>query len=409
VAGQLTVPVAESMEREYVAHRASVMAVLRADFGGLPDHEELYQEAWAEALEIQARGEEIQNLGALLRTIAWRRGRDRLRKQTPDTFDPTGPALERHADPGMAPEDVVAVRLDAALIRQVVESLEPRHAAVIKLRFERHLNSREIGVELGVSPKRLEKIVTEAYARVEQALAEPQHGESEWRRHQRSLLLACEAGLASVGQRQQARAMLRDDPGARALLAEIRRTLDRVAAILPVPLLATAAHTRLLRLRVGVSDRLAALRDALAGLAHRLTGHPLAAEQAGAGGTISLGGAAVLKATLVCVAFTGGTVVCLTGGLGHGHHPPTSPRPGLSARSTRAAEPIPRPALPAPARRVHVASRRVGGTTTRASAPAAPSPAPAGGTEFGPGAVGSSSAPAQASAAPSGGGGEFLP
>src|SRR3954452_2856609 len=38
------------LEQEYLAHREMVLAMLRAEFGGLRDHEELYQEAWAEAL-----------------------------------------------------------------------------------------------------------------------------------------------------------------------------------------------------------------------------------------------------------------------------------------------------------------------------------------------------------------------
>src|SRR5947199_10220616 len=118
---QLTAGEPRALEVEYVKHRAGVLAMLRADFGGLPDHEGLYQEAWAEALDIQARGGEIVNLGGLLRTIAWRRGRDRLRRQRPDAVDPASQVFAAQADPAAQPEEQVEVRLDAALIRQVVD------------------------------------------------------------------------------------------------------------------------------------------------------------------------------------------------------------------------------------------------------------------------------------------------
>ena len=130
---QLTARESLAMEREYVAHRSVVLAMLRNEFGGVPDHEELYQEAWTEALEIQARGGDIVNLGGLLRTIAWRRARDRLRKQRPMAIDPGSPLFAAQTDPAQPLVEQAVTRFDAAVIRQVVESLEPRQAAAIKL------------------------------------------------------------------------------------------------------------------------------------------------------------------------------------------------------------------------------------------------------------------------------------
>ena len=80
----LTPAESRDLEREYVAHRPAVLAMLRSDYRSLSDHEELYQEAWAAILELRARGVEIDNLRALLKKIAWRRARDRVRKHTPD-------------------------------------------------------------------------------------------------------------------------------------------------------------------------------------------------------------------------------------------------------------------------------------------------------------------------------------
>jgi RNA polymerase sigma factor (sigma-70 family) len=405
---QLSAGESRALELEYIEQRAVVLAMLRSEFAGLRDQEELYQEAWAEALEIQARGGEIVNLGGLLRTIAWRRARDRLRKHRPDTLDPGSQLFHRQPDPDALPEEQVEVRIDAALIRQVVESLEPRQAAAIKLRFDCHLDAREIQRRLGVSPKRLEKIVTEAYQRVESCLRVNSTGTSEWRRRQRSLLLACETGLASARQRRQASAMVREDPVCRAMLHEIRSALEQVAAVLPLPLPLLAAHGRLARRRFDVLDRLESARGQLADLAARLSGRSLTAEQATAGGAAT-GSGTLVKTVLGCLAVAGGTAVCLPGGVLTRHRPVAPARPAVVAKRSapaRLARP-PHPTLPA-APRLDPRRRRIT-TGASATAPAAASPAPTGSTEFGPGAVGSSTAPSTPSAAPAGGGGEFTP
>ncbi|MFL5844346.1 MAG: sigma-70 family RNA polymerase sigma factor [Solirubrobacteraceae bacterium] len=402
------------MEREYLAHRSSVLAMLHAEFRGIRDHEELYQEAWAEALELQARGQEIANLGGLLRTIAWRRARDRLRKNAPEAIDPASQVLLQQLDPAALPEENIEIRLDAALIRQVVESLEPRQAAAIKLRFDRHLDSKEIQAELGVSPKRLEKIVTEAYACVERALDGSSTGLAQWRRRQRSLLLACETGLASSRQRRQARQMLKDDPACRAMLAEIRSALEQVAAIIPLPLLVERAqHSRLAQLRLGIAERFAAVRDQLADVVARLSGHGAAVEQAGVGGAISLGGGAVVKAALACFALTGGTVVCLTVGLRDGPKPPKSAAPAphrakAKSRLTRVSVPVATVTKPRPVPQPRHSTEQQAQVVPAAAAPP-PSPTPTGSTEFGPGTTGSTSAPTTPAAAPVSGSDEFQP
>jgi RNA polymerase sigma factor (sigma-70 family) len=404
---QLSAGESRTLELEYIEQRAVVLAMLRSEFAGLPDHEELYQEAWTEALEIQARGGQIVNLGGLLRTIAWRRARDRLRKHRPETLDPGSQLFHCQSDPDALPDEQVEVRIDAALIRQVVESLEPRQAAAIKLRFDCHLDAREIQRRLGVSPKRLEKIVTEAYQRVENCLRVNSTGTSEWRRHQRSLLLACETGLASARQRRQAGAMVREDPVCRAMLHEIRSALEQVAAVLPLPLPLLAGHGRLARLRFDLMDRLESARGQLADLAARLSGRSLTAEQATAGGAAT-GSVTLVKTVLGCLAVAGGTAVCLPGGVLTQHRPIVPARPVAVAKKSTPARLV-HPALPSlPATsRSAPQHRRV--TSGSATAPAAPSPAPTGSTEFGPGAVGSSTAPSTPSAAPTGGSGEFTP
>src|SRR3954447_25066171 len=223
----LTAAESRALENEYVAHRPAVLGMLRAEFGGVPDHEELYQEAWTEALEQRARGTVIQNLPGLLRTIAWRRARDRLRNRRADAVDPSSTVLSGLADPAADLDDQAVSRLDSALLRQIIDDLEPDQAAVLKLRFDWHLEAREIQQRLGITKKRLDKIVAQAYRRVEAHLESTADGTTRWSRRQRSLLVACELGLASEKQRARAQRMLERDPVCRAMLREMRSTLEQ--------------------------------------------------------------------------------------------------------------------------------------------------------------------------------------
>jgi RNA polymerase sigma factor (sigma-70 family) len=418
-----TLDESQELERQYVAHRSSVMAMLRSEFGGLPDHEELYQEAWTEALELRARGKEIANVGGLLRTIAWRRARDQLRKSKPTTLDPSSAVFEVQSDPSPTPDVQAQVRLDAAVIREVVDSLDERQAAVIKLRFDDQLSSREIQEQLGVSPKRLEKIVTEAYGKVESALTPTTDGMSPWHLRQRSLLLACETGIASRRQRARAQRMLAHDPTCRAMLREMRSTLRDLAAAVPLPLVIGGTEEKTSRVRGAFAGRWGDLRDQLADLVGRLSGHAPAMEQAGSGTVAGLGLGMAAKAAIVCVLAAGGTAVCIVATDNEPKPKPTheAVRTTSTTKSTRTTvsmiDPIsppiatkttkPKSSKPKAAAKRKKDTQPAVSASQATSAPA--SPAPTDSTEFGPGDVGSSSAAAEPAAAPSDGGSEFAP
>lgn len=392
-------------EREYVAHRSMVMAMLATEFGFLRDHDELYQEAWTEVLELQARGHDVSNLGGLLRTIVWRRARDRARGLPPAPVDPSDELFSYEMDTDALPDEQAQVRLDAARIREVVDSLNPRQAAVIKLRFDCDMASDEIERLLGISRKRLNKIVRKAYRLVGQALSEQEESAlSDWRRHQRSLLLACETGVASADQRSHAHRMIREDPICRAMLREIRSTLEGVAAIIPLPVLVTqAANGRIAQLRLSIVDRVGMLRDGVADWAGRMSGHSSAIEQTSASGAASVTGAFAVKAALVCVAVTGTTVVCLDGGVFSGASDPRPPaRHAKAAPTPRVEEPIPPRIVPVAPAEAPSRPRAASRPTPQPAAPPPPSPAPDSSTEFGPGTVGSSSASSTPAAAPAG-------
>jgi RNA polymerase sigma factor (sigma-70 family) len=415
-------PATESLEieREYVAHRGAVMAMLRSDFGGLPDLEELYQDAWTELLELRSRGEKPKSVRGLLKTIAWRRARDRLRKMKPETLDPTSPVLTLEADTEPLPDEQAQVHLDAVVLRLIIDRLEPRQAAALKLRFDWHLDSREIQERLGVSAKRLEKIVTEAYKNVAAEIGET-HGESRWSRRQRSLLLACEMGLASKRQRERAQQMVDEDPACRAMLREMRTRLTDVAVAAPTPVLFESRLPDPIPILDRLGDAWASAKHTAASLIGRSPGNASSIEQAtGAGGAL-IGGGVATKAVVACLAAGGGAVLCVESGF-------LQKSPAPQTETTRRA--APRATPPKPERTAAVRERPVTAKTAMTkpkakksttpkrtslaptSSPKAkpePSPAPAGSTEFGPGTVGSSAPAATPAAAPTDGGGEFGP
>src|SRR4051794_30081829 len=237
VANRLSPEQAAAAEREYVEHRGEVLAMLRREFPRFrADVDELYQQAWIEFLELRATGATIANPRALLHKIAWRAARARVRRMKPELHEPQSGVLLDVPDQDPTPDEHAQVRIDADAVRVVVESLDDRHAAALKLRFDYGLSSREVQRVLGLSPKRLEKIVTEAYAELSAQLGpDPDADTTPWLRRQRSLLLACEAGVATSRQVRRAQRVVDADPRCRVMLAEMRATFRGLAQLLPMP------------------------------------------------------------------------------------------------------------------------------------------------------------------------------
>src|SRR4051794_34325460 len=144
-------------EREYRQHREMALAMLAREFPSVPDHDEIYHDAWLEALEWRSQGNDIVNLGAVLRSIVWRNACDFKRVIHPDAIDPASGAITFQRDPEPLPEEQVELRLQSAVARQIADSLDERQAAAIKLRFEQQLDRKDIERKLGVTRKRLDK------------------------------------------------------------------------------------------------------------------------------------------------------------------------------------------------------------------------------------------------------------
>src|SRR4051812_20096971 len=107
----------DQREVDYRECRGAVLAVLKRSYPGVPDHEEIYQEAWAEALERERRGGDLTDPEGLLVTIATRRARDWLRKRRDEQI-PGPDFFARQPDLGVPSDEVVGVKVDANRIWQ---------------------------------------------------------------------------------------------------------------------------------------------------------------------------------------------------------------------------------------------------------------------------------------------------
>jgi RNA polymerase sigma factor (sigma-70 family) len=411
------------VEQDYARLRTEIMGMLSTAFAQVPDHEEIYQEAWAELLELRAAGKPIGDQRMMLRTIAWRRARQLWRT---DHSDPVANSdLFWIPDEGASPDEAAQIHLDAVIARQIVDSLEPRQAAAIKLRFDYQMRSVEIQEYLGVSAKRLEKIVTEANHQLDAQLTPDASGLTLIQRRQRSLLLTCLMGQASPGQLERAREMVAEDASCRAALRELRFSLERIASLAPTPILIDRRDDRAMAIFDRISQVWRSLRDTITNLVSRGDVH-VSSEQA-AGGAATIGAAGAAKVVIACLAVAGGTAVCVKSLTSSSPPAPKhpAPRPATAPLVTAAAQSVGREprirfiATVAPAHKPTRTRHPVNHVThhhkTRTEAPsdtahtASPSPAPTGSSEFLPGNVGSTGASDQPAQAPTGGGGEFLP
>ncbi len=420
-------------EREYVEHRSAVRSALRTNFPQLADDwEALYHDAWIEMLELRARGNTtVLSPRAMLKTIAQRRAVDLLRRRAADPIDPEAPEFLRLRDDAAVDVDEAAVtRVTADVLHQIIETLEPRQRIVLKMRFDLRMGASEIQARMGVSEKRLEKIFAETYRVISEQLEVGEGGVSRWTRRQRSLLLACELGIATPAQRERAQQLLNRDPQCRLMLQAMRSTMRDVAVVLPMP----PAAYELDDGRRPFSAVLDWLGQATVGrhpsaevVAARATGSTIS-EQAGGTllGGLGLGGA--VKVAAACLALGGAAAVCVTDVRRTDERPRTTtrqkvrkpaakPRPAASVTvpvvRSSAPQPVtgkqirPSPAQVAARARERAAARQVPSSSPAATAPV--SPAPAGATEFGPGASGSDPVAPAPAAAPQDGGGEFGP
>lgn len=293
---------------QYLRHRKEVMALLRSRFGAAlndADREDLYHEAWAGVVESRRKGRPLADQGGLLKTIAWRRARDRIRNRSAEPSDPIEGAVALALDRSPAPEEQVEQRLQADVCRRVIESLSERQCTVLKLRCELELTPAEIQSVTGLGQKAYEKHLTKGLKAFAAAFGEYESG--GMRERHRELLLACQAGTATDAEREMARRLVESDPSVKAMLREIRGA----AALLPLPLVLWPHGSPL----AGLVARVIGWKTSIHSLGCR--GHAIAASGgSSAGRALPSLGASKIAALCACGFVAAGGLV---GGL-VGHH-----------------------------------------------------------------------------------------
>src|SRR3954454_9375595 len=229
---------------EYSRHRRKVLAILARRFPRLQEDErlELYHSVWASVLEKRRRGERIENLEAYLMggidKLALKRlgGADARRRIS---LDPLGEEMSRMPDAVPSPEERVVQMDEVRCAREIVDDLDGREREVIKLRFDVGLEPHEIRARLGLRDRQYRRLMERGTRKVVERVAAVEHGGRS--RRQVSLFTACLSGMASERQLAEARSLLETDPKARAVLRAMRRSTQRAALALPLPVWASAA------------------------------------------------------------------------------------------------------------------------------------------------------------------------
>jgi DNA-directed RNA polymerase specialized sigma24 family protein len=296
---------------DYERQRAAVHAHLRASFGQLFDESErddLLHDAWTAIVVKREAGESIDNETALLKTISFRRGRDRLRGRHSDPCDPLEGPLTLVADGRPSAEERVTVQLEADLCREVIAALNERQQKLLRLRLDWAIPAAEVQQIMGMSARTYERQMGRALKRVAQIVGEIEDG--TWSQKQLDLLIAVESGTATPEQRAAAQRLVERDPHCRALLGRLRGA----AAVMPLPFLPGSSEAV-----QGITGFFASFKDQATGIVARVRGGadvvaPLASDgrAKGAGG---LGGIATAKAaSLLAVS----TIVAGTAAMGTG-------------------------------------------------------------------------------------------
>lgn len=303
-------------------HRA-LIAYLRARFRGAlteEDFEDLAQEAWTAVLRRRAAGKPIDDVVALMRSIAWRDARDRIRDRRDAAVDPSDQLFERTEDACASPLDQLSSRAELARAIEAVEQLPTDQRAAYRARFVDGLSTRSACKRLGLPRSTYHHRLRRAVETVEETLDPERFSEL-----QSKLVSAYVAGVASGSERRRAERLVRTDPEAAATARELRRAHE-AAAVGAAPVALEPERP------AGIFERLAALpgkaRDVIAGAGERgAEAADLASPALASGGTRGAGTAAtgVLaklagiggagKAALACVGTTAAATACVAAGV----------------------------------------------------------------------------------------------
>ncbi|TWU12920.1 ECF RNA polymerase sigma factor SigE [Symmachiella macrocystis] len=148
-------------------HGPAVLRIAVRILGGLPDAEDVTQDVFCEAWQIQA-SQQVANWPGLLRRLAVLRSLDKLRRRRSHA-----PLTEDHlVDTAEAPHDRMLARELADRLRGCLCQLPEQQAAVFSLFYFEHLNREEIATTLGTTVGAVSTAHSKARRNLKTALTE---------------------------------------------------------------------------------------------------------------------------------------------------------------------------------------------------------------------------------------------
>jgi RNA polymerase sigma-70 factor (ECF subfamily) len=127
-------------------YQKPLLALLRRALGTSPDVDDIAQETWIRVVRSAHRFDPAQRFSAWLFAIAWNLVRDRWSRRVDVSDDALAemPCTRDSAEQTLVDDD------RARRVREHVDSLPPRFAEVILLRYFEELSEKETATRLGV-------------------------------------------------------------------------------------------------------------------------------------------------------------------------------------------------------------------------------------------------------------------
>jgi RNA polymerase sigma factor (sigma-70 family) len=303
----------------YEQHRDYVLAVLRRCCGwlGRDDYEAVFHDAYAVMLEKERDGRldtaamHPRQLRAYLTQTAINKALDAGKSAERTRTEPLGDSALARIDAGAAPDDLAAASLDSARLREIVSELPRRRQLIVKLRYFFDRSPADIQRLLGISERAYRRDLERALRHISTRYELVRDG--RFCESRKSLVLAYVAGLSGPNRSREARDHLASCPACLRWAVDLRDTVGRAAAVLPLPaLVGSGGLERLLQAAVEVRD--GALHAASTGK-HYAASAAARADPGMAGYASAARPSTVAAAIAGCIAVGSGATYCAVQGL----------------------------------------------------------------------------------------------
>lgn len=326
----------ERAGRLYSALRSPAAAMIHQAYPGLvhdDDFDDIYDSAWVRTLRsledrhAEFNDHDVRNyIFTAMANAASNEYRRRKRKPVESLDVGTSEVIaDWH---GSVPEDRVWVAEEMAIARDVVSSLPPRRRSVMLLRYGWGLKPEQVCERIsGLSPRAYRHEISRGVEQLAKCMKSFENGELCAERA--AALRDFASGLASKDQKIQVKNHLGHCRKCAAHVAELKRSLKGLKAVMPAPLGldlffggsrndSSILSSTVERLRDGVAH----LSDSLGGIASRLRGgeslvpgNAEATAQAAGIGAVSTGALATLGAGKIAVGCIASIGACAAIGL----------------------------------------------------------------------------------------------